>query len=79
MDIKEKVFEIIGNVMTLKTIGTGESLRELGINSVQFVQIIVKLEAEIGIEFPDEMLIFNEATSINDLINNVEKVYQAST
>ena len=48
-------------------------MRDLGINSVNYIKIIVDLESEFDIEFDDDMLI-DKNSSIGDFILNVQKL-----
>ena len=51
-----------------------QSLRDIGINSIQFIQIIVKIEAELQVELPDEFLTYNDDMTVNTLAYAIEKV-----
>ena len=48
-----------------------ESLAELGMNSISFIQVIVELEERLQIEIPDEYLLFSEMDTINKMISVV--------
>lgn len=43
--------------------------REMGVNSVNFVTLIVRIEDELDIEFEDEMLDFNKITNLKEMID----------
>ena len=43
-------------------------ISDLGIDSMGFVSIIVELEEEIGYEFPVEALMFNDETTVENLM-----------
>jgi len=47
-------------------------LKNIGINSITFIKIIVTIETEFGIEFGDEDLDYNEFPNIQSLVNYVE-------
>ena len=43
-------------------------ISDLGIDSMGFVSIIVELEEEIGCEFPVEALVFDDETTVENLM-----------
>lgn len=51
------------------------SLKEVGINSLNFIKIVVELEKEFEFEFDDEKLAYKSFNTINDLIDYVESKY----
>lgn len=48
-----------------------EKLKNLGVNSVSFIKLIVAIEKQYDIEFEDEDLDFKRIPTINSLINYV--------
>ena len=50
-------------------------LREYIVESLQFVSYILCLEEALGIEIPDELLIYDKMTSFNGYCNAIESVY----
>lgn len=75
-EIMDKILEII-NKYADKPVNKNEMdniyIKELGINSLNYVKIIVEIEMEFDIEFDDDMLIAND-TTIRDFISNVENL-----
>lgn len=47
-------------------------------NSISFISMVVKLEAEFGFEFEDEALDYNKFTSLNLLCNYVEDMMRVN-
>lgn len=71
LEITTKLRRIIAdNVKTkvpVEEIGVDESLVEFGINSFNFVRIIVGIEAEFGIVFDNETLRFDTMDTLNKI------------
>ncbi len=75
--MKEKIISIIQAACALEEeINVESELSVLSLDSISFVEIIVKLEEIFGVEFEiDELGIFNWGT-VGDIIESVkEKVY----
>ncbi len=47
---------------------------KISLNSIQYIEIIVKLEEEFDIEFPDELLYFEGEIQIDELIAVIDKL-----
>lgn len=47
-------------------------LKTIGLNSIDFVKLVVEIETEFDIEFPEEKFLFTEADSIRKICNVVE-------
>lgn len=77
-DIEKKIREIFGNFVKDKEIagemGIDRPLEGLGINSVDFIKILVMVENEFDIEFSDDDLTGETFITINDFINCVESL-----
>ncbi len=67
----QRVLHILNNVIE-KYCFTKEQfdddLTKYGMNSIEFIRVIVALEDEFKIEFPDDYLIFERLNSINKII-----------
>ncbi|MBP3414073.1 MAG: acyl carrier protein [Clostridia bacterium] len=70
-DLLQKVAGIIAQRKGIDaaTITGDENLADLGINSIDFVQIVVELEDMLDCEFDDDMLSPAFFKTINDFIN----------
>ena len=78
-EIIQKVTEIIQKESELEVvIKINDDLANLGINSLNFIRMIVRLEEAFNIEFPDEALEYDKFNTIleiatyiaNFLLNN---------
>ena len=47
---------------------------ERGITSLDFIQGIVKLEDQLGLEFPDSMLVMDRESTVSEFIEAVERM-----
>lgn len=56
----------------LKKLTMETNLKDLGIDSISFVKIVVAIETEFEIEFEDEQLDANEFTTLSALVAYVE-------
>lgn len=54
-----------------KIISTDDDLRKLGINSLNFIKMIVSIEDEFGIEFPDDALCFDKYNTVIEIADLV--------
>ena len=53
-----------------------KSLNELGIDSIDFISVIVKLEETFGFEFPDEKLTMLEIDSVSKIVALIDKLLE---
>lgn len=49
-------------------LSTNAKLKEIGLSSLDFVMLIVKIEEEFNIEYPDEALIMTNEMDINYIL-----------
>lgn len=74
---EKKIREIIAS--TLKTnididdYDANSDLRNIGMDSISFVSIVVEIENEFGIEFPNDKLIISESGTIFALNRILER------
>ena len=74
-DMKETFLNVMKNILDIhEEIDIEKTIEEMGINSISIIQIIVSIEEEFNIEFPDEMLVFNGSMRINQIIQNFERL-----
>lgn len=72
--MKEKIKEIILNACALKeTADENTRLKELSLDSLSFVSVIVKLEIEFSVEFELEALNIDEWETVGDIIKATEE------
>ncbi len=51
-------------------------ISEININSILFVQLVLKIESEFDVEFDDAMLITSKYKTIGDVVSYVELLLQ---
>lgn len=70
------VLKIIKDVMEISedNISVDQSFQDIGVNSIGFINIIIKCETDFDIEFEDDKFLVNSFPTIADFINYVEKL-----
>lgn len=73
--MKQRVLNLISECCALCEPELTEEtlLAEISLDSLGFVRLVVRLEAEFGIEFDDEELNFYEWNSVRDILVEVEE------
>lgn len=56
-----------------------QSLIELGMESLTFIQIIVAIEEEFECEIPDSKLLITEMDTVEKIMNVLQTLYDEST
>lgn len=70
MNIQEQVLEGLKKVVKGKEVSLESNLKELGLDSLDVVDMLMDLEEKFGIEFEnDEMMAF---TVVNDIVVAIE-------
>lgn len=64
--------ESLPTSVSLDNIGSEDLLGEVGINSVDFVKIVVGIEAEFEFEFNDADLNFTQYDTIQKMVSYIE-------
>lgn len=71
-NIRLKLNEMLKETSELKDvvdeIDDENDLASIGINSIGFVKLIVKIEGEFGFQFDDEYLDYTKFKTVNDLV-----------
>ncbi|AYO48680.1 acyl carrier protein [Streptococcus mutans] len=70
--IKEQIFNISNIVITEDDYN--KNLQDMGLDSMQFISLIVSLEEKYNFEFEDNMLVFSEMSSVKMISNNIKKI-----
>lgn len=52
-----------------------DSLPEMGMDSITFIQIVVALEEEFECEIPDEKLLITEMDTVQKIVDVLQSVY----
>ena len=81
---KKKIFgllsEVTGHTADLLAALHGDTpLRDFGLTSIAFIQFVVALEDEFGIEVLDSDLDFGKFSTVNALIGTLEKYFSKNT
>lgn len=79
MEMSKLILKIIKDIKGDADVTMDENLRDMGINSIQFVQIIVNLETELQIEIPDEFLMYKNDMTVNTLVDIMHAVMNKLT
>ena len=70
MNIQEQVLEGLKKVVKGKEVSLESNLKELGLDSLDVVDMLMDLEEKFGIEFDnEEMMAF---TVVNDIVSAIE-------
>ena len=77
MNVKNDVIKIINE--TIESIGFTEEqadadLTKLGVNSISFIQIIVRIEELFGCEIPDSKLLMAEMNTLNKILEVLREI-----
>lgn len=76
-EIKAKILEILSNLFQNTGIDTDvleyvDLIDDLGMDSVNFISLIVELEAEFDIQIPDDMLLLENFKCVDDIVSVIE-------
>ncbi len=74
MDLVERIEKIILNILKIeperiREISGDETLNRIGVDSVNFIEIVIGLEDEFNITFEDDELLLQNLNTINKLKN----------
>ncbi len=74
MDLVERIEKIILNILRIeperiREISGDETLNRIGVDSVNFIEIVIGLEDEFNITFEDDELLLQNLNTINKLKN----------
>ena len=72
MELAERIENIILTVLKIepeiiKKLSPDESLNRIGVDSVNFIEIVISLEEEFNIAFEDDELLLQNLNTINKL------------
>lgn len=70
--VREILKENIKTSVSFDEIGTEHSLSEIGVNSIDFIKVIVAIETEFDFEFNDEDLDFSMYDNIQKIVSYIE-------
>ena len=82
-ETKMKVIDIIASLMkntNYESHFQSEEMKKIGLDSIKFIQMVVLIEEEFGIEFDDETLLVDYFDTISSLVKYIEdKIESIST
>lgn len=74
----ERIIEIVNDTIEDVKISKDQidaDLTELGLDSIQFIQIIVMLEEAFDCEIPDSKLLITEMNTVQKMIDVLQELY----
>ncbi|EMD17384.1 acyl carrier protein [Eggerthia catenaformis OT 569 = DSM 20559] len=71
MEYFDRIKEVLNDKLHGKELTLDSSFRDLGIDSLDLVDLVFELEEEIGVEFEDEELM--SITTVKDLLTLIDK------
>lgn len=71
-DIENAIFKIIGKKISIQN--TESKITDLGVDSLDFLEIVVELENKAGVTFPDDYIF--KCITVGDLLDMVNKPQQ---
>jgi acyl carrier protein len=75
--MKETIYDVIKrNVSHSAVINDDTSLLEIGIDSVEFITMIIALEEEFNIRFEDTQLVYDNYKTIGQLVSIIEQMLE---
>lgn len=70
---KEKIIELIANITNQEKENINDDLQINGIDSVQFIELLVKIEDEFNIEIEEDFFSIERLNSVNKIVEYIEK------
>lgn len=70
-----RVINSLGNI-EISTEQLDESLPDLGMDSISFIQIVVGLEEAFDCEIPDSKLLISEMDTVQKIFDVLQEVYK---
>lgn len=70
----EKIAAIVASIVEqidIHTLDYDDDLQQMGMDSISFIRVIVNLEDEFEIEFPDDYLLIDNMNTLNKIVDNV--------
>lgn len=76
MDIKSKIKKIVVEQLKIDLnkieLMPDTNLQSIGMNSIEFVKLIVEIEGEFDIEYPDDKLLITESGTLEQITATVK-------
>jgi acyl carrier protein len=78
--IKQIIYSIIGNDDCNSSITDDSDLiNDIGMDSIQIMQLVVELENEFNIEFDDDDLVMENLAKVNNLVQLIDNLNNCLT
>lgn len=82
--IKQEIIELVSELFKDKgfdidIIEYVDLIDDMGMDSITFISIVVEIEAHLGIEVPDDMLLLENFKCVDDIVNIVENELSKKT
>ena len=71
MDVKKTVTDILAKRIDVSTLKEEDSLREIGLDSLDLVEVMLAIEDKLGIEFTSEEIA--QLSTLKDVSKLIEK------
>lgn len=80
--IKEKVVDILSKIFYYKSVDKDlieyvDLIDDLEIDSISFISMLVEIESAFGITIPDDFLLVNYFSTVEDIVNLVKSMLEA--
>ncbi|QUI21850.1 amino acid adenylation domain-containing protein [Vallitalea pronyensis] len=74
-DISKKIIKIISSTTGIRQtiLSKNPETAEVGLNSIVFIKVVVKIEEDFNIEFSDDMLDFSKFKDISSIVQYIER------
>lgn len=74
----EEILRVINSVdnITVSAEQTDESLIDLGMDSISFIQVVVGLEESFDCEIPDSKLLISEMDTVGKIFAVLKSIYE---
>lgn len=73
---KNEIVEIVSELLQIEDIDeiySTKDLREIGMDSILFIQLVIEIENKLNIELDDEDLLIDNFLTIDSIMNMVDK------
>lgn len=73
--ISERICAMTADILSLEKgeVKASDSLRDLNIDSILFIRLVVMIETELSFQFEDEMLLMSKFDLLGDIIDYVTR------
>jgi acyl carrier protein len=76
-NVVEKLLKIVEGLFNTTDIDMERDFNEFGLNSLDYIKLIVAIEDEFEIEFDDDALTMREINKFKDFVNLIVDMVQA--